>query len=101
MEEARQHPALTPEQRLFSAIYLGGWIILSVALCLQMFWRIDALYPAILLVGSTRIILDAWQLSRPKSFNTLRTRSGLVFTMVAWACAVVLVIWARIYGAGT
>ena len=51
MEEARQYSALTWEQRLFSSVYLGGSVILVASICLQIFLRIDALFPAILAVG--------------------------------------------------
>ena len=101
MEEARQHPALTAEQRLFAAIYHAGSIVLVVAICLQIFRRIDALFPALLGVGATRICLAAWQLAQPDCSKTERTPSGLVVTIVVWVGTIILLIWARVYGAGT
>ena len=98
MEEARQHPALTFEQRLFAAIYHVGSLALIVSICLQIFRRIDALYPTILAVGSSRICLAAWQLAQPGCSKTERTPSGLVITMAVWASTMVLLIWARLYG---
>ena len=101
MEEARQHSALTLEQRLFAIIYHLGSLVLVVSICLQIFRRIDALYPAILAVGGTRICLAAWQMAQPDCSKSERTRAGLVVTMVVWASTMVLLIWARRYGSGT
>ena len=98
MEEARQHPALTFEQQLFSATYHVGSLAIIVSICLQIFRRIDALYPTILAVGSSRICLAAWQLAQPGCSKTGRTPSGLVITMVVWASTMVLLIWTRLYG---
>ena len=99
MEEARQHPALTPEQRLFATIYHLGSLVLVVSICLQIFRRIDALYPAILAVGASRIGLAAWQLAQPDCSKVDRTTSGLVTTMVVWASTMALLVWARRWGA--
>jgi len=98
VEEARQHPALTPEQRLFAAVYHIGSLALVVSCCLQIWRRIDALYPTIIAVGSSRIGLSIWQLLRPESSKTERTPQGLVSNMVVWASAIALLIWARAYG---
>jgi hypothetical protein len=99
VEEARQHPALTPEQRLFAFLYHLGSLVLIASICLQIFRRVDALFPAILTVGCTRICLAIWQLARPDCSKTLRTPAGLVFNIVTWVTAIILLIWARIYGA--
>ena len=98
MEEARQHPALTPEQRLFAGIHLTGSLLLLVSIALQIIGRIDALFPAILVVGSSRIGLAAWQVVRPGCSRTERTRAGLIATMGVWGTALVLLVWARLYG---
>jgi hypothetical protein len=98
VEEARQHPALTPEQRLFAAIYHIGSLALVISCCLQIWRRIDALYPTIIAVGLSRIGLSVWQLVRPESSKTERTSQGLVSNMVVWASAIALLIWARAYG---
>ena len=98
MEEARQHPALTPEQRLFAAVYHIGSLALVVSCCLQIWRRIDALYPTIIAVGSGRVGLSIWQLLRPESCKTERTPQGLVSNMVVWASAIAFLIWARAYG---
>ena len=95
MEEARQHSALTPEQRRFAAIHLLGSLVLVASLIAQMFYRIDALFPAIMGVGISRIGLAAWQLVRPACSKTERTESGLVFNIVAWASTLVLLLWLR------
>jgi hypothetical protein len=100
VEEARQHPALTPEQRLFAAVYHIGSLALVVSCCLQIWRRIDALYPTIIAVGLSRIGLSVWQLVRPESSKTERTSQGLVSNMVVWASAIALLIWARAYGSG-
>jgi len=92
---------VTSQQRLFAWIYHAGSLILIVSCCLQILRRIDALFPAILVVGFTRICLSAWQAARPDCSKTERTQSGLVFNIVTWASAMVLLIWARRYGAGT
>ena len=101
MEEARQHSALTPKQRLFATVYHTGSLLLVVSICLQIFRRIDALFPAILVVGSSRICLAAWQLAHPDASKTERTQTGLIGTIVVWASTIILLIWARRYGAGT
>ena len=101
MEEARQHSALTAEQRLFVAIYHLGSLALVASICLQIFRRIDALYPTLLVVGASRIGLAAWQAVRPACSNTERTPSGLIATIMVWACTIAVLIWARLYGAGT
>jgi len=98
VEEARQYPALTFEQRLFAIIYHLGSLVLIVSICLQIFRRIDALYPAILAVGASRICLAAWQLAQPDCSKTERTPSGLVITIVVWASTMVLLTWAHLYG---
>ena len=100
MEEARQHSALTPEQRLFAAFYHAGSLALVVSICLQIFGRIDALFPTILAVGASRIALALWQLAQPASSRTERTATGLISTMLVWASTMVLLMWARWYGAG-
>jgi hypothetical protein len=84
---------VTAEQRLFETIYLVGSLILVAAVIAQMFWRIDALYPAILGVGCTRICLAAWQLVVPDCSRTRRTRPGLIFLIVAWGSAMAVLIW--------
>lgn len=89
---------MTPEQRLFAAIYHLGSLILVVRICLQIFRRIDALYPAILGVGVSRISLAAWQLAQPDCSKVDRTPAGLVTTMVVWASTMVLLVWARRWG---
>jgi hypothetical protein len=101
VEEARQHSALTREQRLFAWIYHLGSIALVVSICLQIFRRIDGLFPTIFIVGSSRIGLAAWQLAWPPDAQTERTRSGLVINIVVWGSVMVLLIWARLYGSGT
>jgi hypothetical protein len=100
VEEARQHPALTVEQRLFATIYHAGSLVLVLSICLQIFRRIDALFPAILVVGSTRIGLAAWQMARPESSSTERTLAGLVINMATWASVMLLLIWGRMHGSG-
>jgi len=101
LEEARQHSALTAEQRLFVAIYHLGSLALVASICLQIFRRIDELYPTLLVVGASRIGLAAWQAVRPACSNTERTPSGLIATIMVWACTIAVLIWARLYGAGT
>ena len=101
MEEARQHSAVTAEQRLFAAIYHAGSLVLVVSICLQIFRRVDALFPAILTVGFTRICLAAWQMAQSDCSKTERTRSGLTATIVVWVSTIVLLLWARWYGSGT
>jgi len=101
VEEARQHPAVTAEQRLFAAVYHAGSIALVVSICLQIFRRIDALFPTILVVGLSRIGLAAWQMASPECSKTERTHSGLVVTIVVWVSTIILLIWARWYGAGS
>lgn len=98
MEEARQHSALRFGQGLFAGTYHLGSIVLVVSICLQIFRRIDALYPAILGVGLSRICLALWQLVQPNCSKTERTPPGLVMTATTWACAMVLLVWARHYG---
>jgi len=100
VEEARQHPAVSAEQRSFAAFYHLGSLVLVVSICLQILRRIDALFPAIIGVGASRIGLAAWQLARPTCSTTERTRSGLILTMVVWASTMALLIWARRYGSG-
>ena len=92
---------MSNEQRLFAWIYHLGSIILVVSICLQIFWRMDALFPAILGVGATRIALAAWQLAWPPDAQTDRTRTGLVINIVVWGSVILLLIWARLYGSGT
>ena len=99
MEEARQHPALRPEQRLFAAIYHIGSLVLVVSICLQIFRRVDALFPAVIVVGFSRIGLALWQLAQPDCSGTERTPAGLIFNIATWTGAIVLLIWARWYGA--
>ena len=101
MEEARQHSALTFEQGLFAAIYHFGSLALVVSICLQIFLRVGALYPAILAVGLSRIGLGAWQLAQPDCSTTERTPSGLVTTITVWAITMLLLVWAHHYGAGS
>ena len=100
MEEARQHSTLAAPQRLFAAIYHVGSLALVVSCCLQIWYRLDALYPTILAVGSSRIGLATWQMARPDCSTTDRTHSGLVATIVVWVSTMVLLIWARRYGSG-
>jgi hypothetical protein len=98
VEEARQHSALSFEQWLFAAIYHLGSLALVASIALQIFLRIDALFPALFVVGASRICLAAWQVARPQGSKTERTPSGLVITMVVWAGTMLLLIWARLYG---
>ena len=84
---------------MFATIYHLGSLALVVSICLQILRRIDALFPAILAVGSSRICLAAWQLRQPESSKAERTPSGLVMTMVVWATTMVLLVSARLYGA--
>ena len=101
MEEARQHSALTFEQGLFAAVYHLGSLALVISICLQIFLRIGALYPAILAVGLSRIALSAWQLAQPDCSTTERTPSGLVTTIAVWAITILVLVWAHHYGTGS
>ena len=101
MEEARQHSALTSEQWLFAAVYHLGSLALVVSICLQIFLRMGALYPAILAVGLSRIALGAWQLAQPDCSTTERTPSGIVTTITVWAITMLLLVWAHHYGTGS
>ena len=92
---------MTVEQRLFAAVYHAGSLALVVSICLQIFRRIDALFPTILVVAFSRICLAAWQLANPGCSTTERSKSGLVGTIGIWAGTVAILIWARNYGAGT
>jgi hypothetical protein len=89
------------QQRLFAIIYHIGSLVLIVAICLQIFRRSDALFPAILGVGASRIGLAAWQMAQPGSSRTERTQPGLVITIIVWATTILILVWARWYGAGT
>jgi hypothetical protein len=89
---------VTSEQWFFAAIYHLGSLVLVVSICLQIFWRIDSLYPAILGVGLSRIVLGGWQMVQPDCSKTDRTPSGLTTTMVVWASTMLLLIWAHNYG---
>ena len=82
-------------------MYHAGSLLLIVSCCLQIFWRLDALYPAILGVGLSRIALATWQVAQPDCSRTERTQSGLVITIVVWASTMFLLIWAHRYGTGT
>ena len=93
MEEARQYSALTSDQRVFETVYMTGSIILVTSIIAQMVWRIDALYPAILGVGGTRICLAGWQLFDPHCSKILRTKLSLSFLIVAWITAIAVLIW--------
>ena len=86
---------------MFASLYHLGSLVLIVSILLQIFRRIDMLYPAILGVGASRICLAAWQVAQPDCSTTERSHSGLVITMVVWASTMVLLVWARWYGAGT
>ena len=92
---------MTPEQRLFAVIYHTGSLVLVVSICLQILRRIDALFPAILGVGFSRICLAGWQMAQPNSSKAERTQSGLAGTIVVWVSTIALLIWARVYGSGT
>ena len=79
-------------------MYHAGSAALIVSCFLQIWRRIDALYPTILAVGCSRVCLAAWQLAQPGCSKTERTSSGLVATIVVWAGTMVILIWARRYG---
>ena len=79
-------------------MYHSGSIALAVSICLQIFWRISALYPTILAVGLSRMGLGIWQLAQPDCSRTERTQSGLVITILVWASTMLLLIWAHRYG---
>ena len=89
------------QQRLFAWIYHLGSLVLIVAICLQIFRRIDALFPAILGVGASRIGLATWQMAQPASSRSERTQPGLVITIIVWVTTILILVWARWYGAGT
>ena len=92
---------MTADQRLFAAVYHAGSIALAVSICIQIFRRIDALFPTILVVAVSRICLAAWQLANPVCSKTERSKSGLVGTIGIWVGTIAILIWARKYGAGT
>jgi hypothetical protein len=75
--------------------HLAGSLLLCVAILVQLFMRADALYPAIFVVGCSRIALAFWQMFRPLSFITERTQPGLVFNIVAWGSTLIVLIWMR------
>ena len=93
MEEARQHPTVTHVWRLFETVYTTGSVVLIAAIVAQAIFRLDALFPALLAVGVSRIGLAAWQLVQPDCSRTARTRGGLIFLIVAWASTIVVLIW--------
>ena len=93
MEKAHQHPAATRGSGLFETVYTTGSAVLIAAIVAQAVFRLDALFPALLVVGASRIGLAAWQLVRPDCSRTPRTRGGLLFLIVAWASTIVVLIW--------
>jgi hypothetical protein len=99
--DAPERSVVTAEQRLFGWIYHLGSLALVVSICLQIFRRIDALYPTLLAVGASRVGLAAWQAVRPDASITERTPTGLLGTIVVWTGTIAVLIWARLYGAGT
>jgi hypothetical protein len=95
VEEARQHSAVTTEQQLFTLVYRAGLLVLSASLVVQAAFRLDALFPAIIIVGGTRIFLAAWRLLQPRSFSEPVSLIGQLFVIVVWFSAIVLLLWIR------
>ena len=96
MEKTRQHSALGSEQLAFAAIYVGGLLILFASILLQAFAKIDALFPGIIVWGSSRIVLSAWRLLRREYFKGPPSRGRLIFSMIAWAVIVCIVLWVHL-----
>jgi hypothetical protein len=84
---------VTTGWRLFETVYVTGSVVLIASITLQALLRIDALFPALLIVGCSRIGLAVWQLARPDCSRTPRTKGGLLFLIVAWASTIVALIW--------
>jgi hypothetical protein len=73
-------------------VYVGGLLLVFVALLLQVLWRIDALLPALVLWGLTRIALSAWQLFQPDvAIGPNPSPGRLSFTIVAWTLVALLI----------
>ena len=95
MEEARQHSAVATEQRLFTFVYRAGLLALLASLVVQAAFRIDALFPAIIVVGATRILLATWQILQPQYFDRPASLPGQLFVIVTWIGVILLLLWMR------
>ena len=62
---------------------------------MQAAFRIDALFPAIILVGGTRILLAAWQLLHPESFERPGSLPAQLFVIGIWIGVIFLLLWMR------
>ena len=96
MEKARQYSAVAPDERVFAYVYRAGSLVLIAGLSLQALFRIDALFPAIMAVGCTRISLAGWQLLRPGDFRDPPAPFSLLFAVLAWGVTMAMLIWLRL-----
>ena len=76
MEEARQYPPLTGEQRALAVIYFGGPTILLVAIIFQFMGYDDAVFKGFSIHALTRVVVSMWIALRP-AVGSLIARSNL------------------------
>ena len=82
---------MSAEQRVFAVLYFGGLLVLLGGVVLQLAWQIDTLLRALILWGSTRVILSVWQLLQPDvAVGPKPSRGRLIFTIAAWTLIVAL-----------
>ena len=97
MEEARQHPALTSEQRLFAAVFFAGPLSLVLGILMTVAGFRWAIVIAVVFQAASRLTTAIWGIGRPAAQippPRSAMRSGL--SAFAWVLIAAMVCWSEL-----
>jgi hypothetical protein len=93
MEEARQHSALTHEQRAFAAVFFAGHVAFLSGIVAIIAGYGPGIKLGVIGLAFSKIALAVWAMSRPWAQTALASNFSRVFVAVAWAVIAALLIW--------
>ena len=98
MEEARQHPALVEERRLFAVVYIAAVLALFIGILAQLVIGGRSFQIAVVLFCLCRAVISLWQFARPKKVWRLSASRALAalwgVLWLAFGIGISLPLWA-------
>ena len=94
MEETRQHPALTSEQKLFAVPYFAGPMALLVGISFQLLgFSRSAIFYGIAGYAATRVVMAIWALARPGVQTEPVPKRHWILPALFWSFAAAYLLW--------
>jgi hypothetical protein len=90
VEEARQHPTLTTEKRLFLATFGIGLLSPLVGLALQLGFGGHFLLAGLIGLGMSCVAIEVWQWLRPELSRRRKHKAYAIFSTVVWVVVITI-----------